>query len=253
MLSVSFNAGLSTSLLNQRRRNQSLLGQSIERLSTGKRINHAKDDPAGLIAAEQLRGELTEKTAKLKTSRLSELSLRQRDSRLAVVQSGLNDLRGAAVEATGTLASDSQREALQLTVNSTIESFERLAGAEAPTTLDSLALGGEANLINGDTALAQQIIDQANQDALFARAGVAADARYADYEQRLLEDQIVITTETLSLIEDADFAEESSNLIRGQILTRASNIALIYAQQSHADAIGGLLDQVDVSNASKKK
>ena len=31
------------------------LGQSLERLSTGLRINRGKDDPAGLIASESLR------------------------------------------------------------------------------------------------------------------------------------------------------------------------------------------------------
>ena len=37
--------------------NQSLT-QSLERLSTGLRVNRGKDDPAGLIASQNLRAEL---------------------------------------------------------------------------------------------------------------------------------------------------------------------------------------------------
>ncbi|MCC6952289.1 MAG: flagellin, partial [Phycisphaerales bacterium] len=37
--------------------NNLTLGNSLERLSTGLRINRGKDDPAGLIASENLRSE----------------------------------------------------------------------------------------------------------------------------------------------------------------------------------------------------
>lgn len=247
MLSVSPSAGFSTSLLHQRRRSMNLVSVSLERLSTGKRINHAKDDPAGLIAAEQLRGELTEKQAQLRSSRFGQLSLRQYESRLSVVQDGVRDIRGAVVESVGSLADELQKEALQQSVNATIESFSRFAPGEAPSELYSLVESGDANLVNGDTTLAQQIIDDANQSVLMDRAQVAADSRAAEYEQHALEDQIVITTETLSMIEDADFAEESANLMQGQVLAQASNAALQYAQQSHAEAIGELLDRVDIN------
>src|SRR4051794_11521793 len=39
-------------------KNQSNLSTSLQRLSTGLRINSAKDDPAGLIASESLRSEI---------------------------------------------------------------------------------------------------------------------------------------------------------------------------------------------------
>ncbi len=45
------------SLLAQRVLNQNIntLNQSLERLSTGLRINRGKDDPAGLIVSQNLR------------------------------------------------------------------------------------------------------------------------------------------------------------------------------------------------------
>ena len=48
-----------SSILGQRvlGQNNASLGVSLQRLSTGLRINRGKDDPAGLIASENLRSE----------------------------------------------------------------------------------------------------------------------------------------------------------------------------------------------------
>lgn len=48
--------------------NNASLGQSLARLSTGLRINRGKDDPAGLIASENLRSEKAGINAALKLS-----------------------------------------------------------------------------------------------------------------------------------------------------------------------------------------
>ena len=50
-----------TSLLAQRtlRQQSNTLNTSLQRLSTGLRINRGADDPAGLIASENLRSEKT--------------------------------------------------------------------------------------------------------------------------------------------------------------------------------------------------
>jgi len=57
MSRINTNVG---SLLAQRvlGQNQGALRNSLERLSTGLKINRGKDDPAGLIASESLRAEL---------------------------------------------------------------------------------------------------------------------------------------------------------------------------------------------------
>ena len=40
-------------------KSQKALGQTLQRLSTGLRINRGADDPAGLIASETLRSEMS--------------------------------------------------------------------------------------------------------------------------------------------------------------------------------------------------
>lgn len=54
-------------MLQSFRRNSEKLQTSLERLSTGKRINRPSDDPAGFVAAEGFRRDLTDLQAKLKS------------------------------------------------------------------------------------------------------------------------------------------------------------------------------------------
>ena len=51
-INTNIQSLLATRVLNK---NSRALNQSLERLSTGLRINRGKDDPAGLIASEGLR------------------------------------------------------------------------------------------------------------------------------------------------------------------------------------------------------
>ena len=59
--------GSDQQMLQSFRRNSEKLKTSLERLSTGKRINRPSDDPAGFVAAEGFRRDLADLRAKLKS------------------------------------------------------------------------------------------------------------------------------------------------------------------------------------------
>ena len=72
--------------------------QALNRLSTGLRINTGKDDPAGLIASENLRSDITSiKKAISNTDRANQV-IATADSALGQVSSLLNDIRGLVTE-----------------------------------------------------------------------------------------------------------------------------------------------------------
>src|SRR5881227_4444147 len=78
---------------------QSQLQTSLGRLSTGLRINTGKDDPAGLIASENLRSDITSiKKAISNTDRANQV-IATADSALGQVSGLLNDIRGLVTEA----------------------------------------------------------------------------------------------------------------------------------------------------------
>ncbi len=104
------------------------LQQSLTRLSTGLRINSGKDDPAGLIASEALRADMTSIDKAISNSTRANLLIGTADSALGQVSSLLNDIRGLVVEAAnvGTLSTE-QIEANQLQVDSSLEAINRIA------------------------------------------------------------------------------------------------------------------------------
>ena len=83
-------------------RSHAALNQALTRLSTGLRINTGKDDPAGLIASENLRSDITSiKRAISNTDRANQV-IATADSALGQVSSLLNDIRGLVTEAANT-------------------------------------------------------------------------------------------------------------------------------------------------------
>ncbi len=104
------------------------LQTSLSRLSTGLRINVGKDDPAGLIASESLRRDITSlNKAVTNTERANQL-IATADSALGQVSALLNDIRGLVTEAANIGAqSEEQIAANQLQVDSSLEAIDRIA------------------------------------------------------------------------------------------------------------------------------
>jgi len=109
--------------------NKSLAG-SLQRLSTGLRINRGADDPAGLIASENLRAE--------KTAINSAISNSQRaDQVVNVAEGGLQEISNMLVELQGIVGataneagvSQEERDANQLQVDSILQTIDRIANA----------------------------------------------------------------------------------------------------------------------------
>jgi len=109
-------------------RNSVDLQTALTRLSTGLRINVGKDDPAGLIASEALRSDMTSIRKAVSNSERANQMIATSDSALGQVSSLLNDIRGLVVEAANTGAlSEDQIAANQLQVDSSLEAINRIA------------------------------------------------------------------------------------------------------------------------------
>lgn len=104
------------------------LQTSLTRLSTGLRINTGKDDPAGLIASEALRSDITSINKALSNTQRANQIIATADSALGQVSSLLNDIRGLVTEAANNGAlSDSEIAANQLQVDSSLEAINRIS------------------------------------------------------------------------------------------------------------------------------
>ncbi len=104
------------------------LNSALTRLSTGLRINSGSDDPAGLIASEALRSEITGLNKAISNTRRASQIISTADSALGQVSSLLNDIRGLVVEAANSGAlSDQEIAANQLQIDSSLEAINRIA------------------------------------------------------------------------------------------------------------------------------
>lgn len=113
---------------NTLQRSHNSLQTSLTRLSTGLRINDGKDDPAGLIASESLRSDITNIGKAIGNSQRANQVISTADSALAKVSSLLNDIRGLATEAANSgVLSVEQISANQLQVDASLVAIDRIA------------------------------------------------------------------------------------------------------------------------------
>lgn len=120
------------SLIGQRvlGQNNSTLNTSLERLSTGLRINRGKDDPAGLIASENLRSEKASISAAIGNAERA-------DQVVNIAEGGLQEINSLLIEVQSLVGqsaneaglSDDEKKANQLQIDSILQTIDRIAAS----------------------------------------------------------------------------------------------------------------------------
>lgn len=127
-------------LISQHRlgRSQKDLSVTLERLSSGLRINRGADDPAGLIASENLRSEISGVRQAIDNSQRASNVIATAEGSLSEVAALLVDVQRLIVQAAnrGALSPDEIR-ANQLQIDSAVDSITRIANT---TTFAGLRL-----------------------------------------------------------------------------------------------------------------
>ena len=108
--------------------NSKAVWRSIERLSTGLRINKAADDPAGLIASEALRGRAVAIAAAIGNCRRADTFIAIAEGALDEVSVLLLDIMGLTLSTANTAAlSRKEIDANQLLVDAAVNAINRIA------------------------------------------------------------------------------------------------------------------------------
>ena len=106
------------------------LGQALERLSTGLRISRGKDDPAGLIASENLRSELSALNSAVGNAQRADQVINIAEGGLQEISSLLTELQGLLTQsANGAGLSDAEKDANQLQIDSILQTVDRLSNS----------------------------------------------------------------------------------------------------------------------------
>jgi flagellin len=264
-----------TSALNAQRtmmQTRNALDKSLEKLSSGSRINHAGDDAAGLAISENLR-------AQVRGIRQAKRNAQDGVSLIQVSEGGLNEisnilirLRELAIQAASDTIGDTERQFTDREYQAMKQEIDRIAngtqfngtpllngkagifeiqvgtqnnpildrvvynGERADSSLDSLKLGGESVATKQGAQLSLAVVD----DALIRVNSIRADLGALQNRLQSTISNLAISDENLSAansrIRDTDFAEEVSEMTRNNILMQAGISVLGQANNTNAAA-----------------
>lgn len=121
----------SLSAQNQLQKSQDLSNQALERLSSGLRINSAKDDAAGLAISTRFQSQISGLNVAQRNAN-DGISLAQTaEGALEEITNNLQRIRDLAVQSANATNSDSDRQALNDEVEQRIAEIDRIAGQTA--------------------------------------------------------------------------------------------------------------------------
>ena len=168
-------------------KSQGALSTTLQRLSTGLRINSGADDPSGLIASQQLKAEIAGITQAVSNSQRANNVIATAEGALNEVSNLLQSVKGLVVQAanSGAMSAD-EIKANQLQLDSAVQSITRISET---TTFAGLHLidGSLDYLTSGvsNSAVSALSISQANFGAnpdLPVQLNVLTSARQANLE-----------------------------------------------------------------------
>lgn len=234
--------------------------KALTQLATGRRINRAGDDSAGLAISQQL-------DSLAKSYKAAHSNAESAQSYTEIAESGLNEqssilvrLRELAVQAASSQYSDRERKLIQVESEQLKEEFDRIAkvtkfGSQPildgtqqrydfqvgvhnssdsrisinesfNTTASALDVDNIDLSDASDARDSLQTIDEASFEVMQKRAQLGALASRLDSTQNFLQDQTAGTEKAYGQITDAKLDESVLKARRGQILAQYQVAAL---------------------------
>ena len=125
---MRINYNVSAMLANNKlANNDNLLSKSIERLSSGLKINAAKDNPAGLAMAKRMDAQLESLSVANQSAGDGVSVIETADGAMSEISEMLQRLNELAVKSANGLESENDREIIQEEVNQLTEEIDRVA------------------------------------------------------------------------------------------------------------------------------
>ena len=270
-MSINTNPGAILAAVAAQRAS-TMMDEAMTRLSTGKRINSAKDDPGALQVAMRMEAEINGLSTALKNANDAQAAIDTGEGALAEVHTLLLRMRELAVQGATQTTTDADRAALDSEVSALETEITRIG---------SQTTWGGINLLDGSYSKANPLVFQIgprsgntlNFTMGYVAAAVAATAQgtlglTSDVSTRTKASAYIITIDSaISIIStrrgsfgavsnrldstisnltnmkanietakgqivDTDFATETAKLARAQILMQAATAMLAQANAS---------------------
>jgi flagellin len=241
---------------------QTAQGKSLEKLSSGFRVNRAADDAAGLVISEGIRSQVGGLKVAMRNAQDGISVVQTAEGALTEVHSILQRMRDLTVQAANTgVNSTEATAAIQAEHDALVEEIDRIAdttsfngtvlldgtytgkvfqvGAGAVTGAEQISVsisGMSASSLSVSvtvgTNAALSAIDAAIKTVSTARSDLGALQNRFEHTISNLGVAVENLTASESRIRDTDMAAEMAQLTRHQILTQAGTAMLAQANSS---------------------
>jgi len=258
-MSFSVNSNVNSLFANnQLQKTQNGFASSLEKISSGRRINKAADDASGMTIANRLLSQATGMGQALRNVNDSASLLQVADGALGESTDLLMGIREKAVQAANGAQSTESRTAIQTDINESLSALNDIVqdtsyngqkllsgdftnksfqvGAESGQTISlSIENAESASLANIDVTTAEGaqnaigIIDEALSSLDSTRANIGSTQNQFASTVSNLSASYINAYASESTIADVDIAEESMNLSKMEALTKAGIFARIQA------------------------
>ena len=256
---------------------QRQMDKSVERLSSGKRINNAADDAAGSAIAGRMESQIRGLTMGIRHAKDGQSLVSTSEGAMQEINKMLQRMRELAVQASSGVANSVDKDYLNLemaqlvsqvnaiSLNTKFNDQELLKGGTftfytdinvagtAITTqaadMQTTSLGVTIGAVSIGGAVGQAALKSVltNIDAALAtvdnrRAALGAVSNRFDHIIDNLQNVIMNTVQSQSRIVDADFSIETTNLTRNTVLQQAATSMLAQAN-AQKNSILALIQQ----------
>lgn len=251
---------------------QSSLSVSMQRLSSGLRVNSAKDDAAGLAIATSMTAQVKGMNQAIRNSNDGIALAQTAEGSLSEVTNMLQRVRELAVQsASGTYQDTTDRAYMQTEVDELTSQIDQVitnskfngvqlfdgttasvtiqTGADGADTVDLAmadltalaASGGAAGSYDVSTSTAANglltTIDGELDTINSARASLGAGQNRLESVVNNLTNTATNLSDARSRIEDADYSAETTAMAKAQILSQASTAMIAQANQSQQNVL----------------
>jgi flagellin len=241
-MNIGNNTG-SSRLLDRAQQTQQT---QLERISSGKRINSAKDDAAGLVISTGLDTESRSLTAALKNTGDGISRIQVEDGELSSVSEDLQRIRELSLQQQNGILSESDQQALQSEIDQRIESIDNTlkdsefngkavfeegslsiqSGAQAGQNIEIATEGlasqfSELGLSGGSENIDLNAIDEALNQVSQRRSDLGATQSRLESNAEFLELKNGQNQSANSRIRDTDFAKATADKTKADIQTSA--------------------------------
>jgi len=263
MITIGSTAKNANSIFQLRKSHEAVLNAS-NKLTSGKRINSAKDDPTGLAVASLMTSQIRDHNQSIRNAN-DGISLSQvTDGALASASESLQRVRELAIKASNGTLNDSNRQSIQAEINQLTDHINDISKNTTFNGINvfddnkslNIQVGSEQNISLELANLAEQEysaetmssasdtidqIDNALQQINEDRSRIGATQSRFISTINNLSDAIIQSESSRSRIEDADYAQSVSELIKAQLTEKTSSIMLVKRHESDKAMINQIL------------